>query len=95
MINMAGGGSRSAVVVLQEFLRGRGLRMTAERKALLEVALTRRSHFTLDELAQAESLAQPSADLAMEQGQVFEERREFDRALQAYQHLCSGFRIVR
>jgi len=39
----------------------------------------------VDELAQAEALA-ASAELAMEQGQVFEERREFDRALQAYQH---------
>ena len=39
----------------------------------------------IDELAQAEALSS-SAELAMEQGQVFEERREFDRALQAYQH---------
>jgi tetratricopeptide (TPR) repeat protein len=39
----------------------------------------------VDELAQAEALA-PSAELAMERGQVYEERREFDRALEAYQH---------
>ncbi len=36
---------------LRRYLRGRGLRMTSEREALLVAALARRSHFTLDELA--------------------------------------------
>jgi Fur family ferric uptake transcriptional regulator len=44
--------SRSAARLLREFLRGRGLRMTREREALLQAALACRPHFTLEELAQ-------------------------------------------
>ena len=35
---------------LRAHLRARGLRMTAERQALVEAALARRRHFTLEEL---------------------------------------------
>jgi Fur family transcriptional regulator, ferric uptake regulator len=37
---------------LRAFLRGRGLRMTAERVALVRAALGRRRHFTLEELVE-------------------------------------------
>ncbi len=37
--------------LLLGYLRGRGLRMTGEREALLRAALGHESHFTLDELA--------------------------------------------
>ncbi len=40
----------AASQALRGFLRGRGLRMTHEREALLRAALAFRSHFTLDEL---------------------------------------------
>jgi Fur family ferric uptake transcriptional regulator len=35
---------------LRSYLRARGLRMTAERQALVEAALSRERHFTLEEL---------------------------------------------
>jgi Fur family ferric uptake transcriptional regulator len=49
--NAAQSRSGSAAGVLREFLRARGLRMTEEREALLEAALARRPHFTLEDLA--------------------------------------------
>jgi len=42
--------SEAAADRLRAFLRGRGLRMTAEREALVRAALGRRRHFTLEEL---------------------------------------------
>ena len=41
-----------AAASLRAFLRSRGLRMTDEREALVRAALTRRRHFTLEELVQ-------------------------------------------
>ncbi len=49
--NTAGRPQRAARA-LRDYLRGRGLRMTGEREALLQAALGRGAHFTLDELAQ-------------------------------------------
>src|SRR5574340_993568 len=43
-------GYREASAALRRYLRGRGLRMTGEREALLLAALARGSHFTLDQL---------------------------------------------
>lgn len=41
-----------AALRLRAFLRGRGLRMTGEREALVRAALGRRRHFTLEELVE-------------------------------------------
>jgi Fur family ferric uptake transcriptional regulator len=41
-----------ATLRLRAFLRGRGLRMTGEREALVRAALGRRRHFTLEELVE-------------------------------------------
>jgi Fur family ferric uptake transcriptional regulator len=45
-------GPGAAAQRLRAFLRGRGLRMTGEREALVRAALSRRRHFTLDELVE-------------------------------------------
>jgi Fur family ferric uptake transcriptional regulator len=45
-------GTGRASARLKEFLRGRGLRMTGEREALVRAALGRRRHFTLEELVE-------------------------------------------
>lgn len=50
--NPAPTGAPAAARRLREFLRGRGLRMTGEREALVRAALSRRRHFTLGELVE-------------------------------------------
>ena len=48
----AAAGTGGASERLKAFLRGRGLRMTGEREALVRAALGRRRHFTLEELVE-------------------------------------------
>ena len=49
---------------LKRFLRGRGLRMTGEREALVRAAIGRRRHFTLEELVEEVVRHDPRASRA-------------------------------